>query len=235
MVSANPTADFKVNQLRLNNEGIGHVKRLEGLELTAYRDQAGVLTIGYGHTHSVTSGMQITEPEAEALLRKDVAWAENVVNSLVRVPLGQNQFNALVSWVFNVGPAAAKNSTLIRELNKGDYAVVPAQLARWKYVTDPSTGKKVVSNGLVNRRASEAGMWARGSAVPSRTETASEPPKAKGVLNGEALMANLSVGSQLLSQLSGVEGPMATAIAIVSVGAGFAVIVLIARKYWREG
>lgn len=129
------------------------IKRWEGLRLRAYQDMGGVWTIGYGHTHTVVPGMAIDRAEAERLLRVDVAWAEEAVDRLVRVPLNTNQRAALISWVYNIGETQAASSTLMEALNAGEYDAVPGQLARWVY----DEGR--IIKGLQNRRADEIALW----------------------------------------------------------------------------
>jgi lysozyme len=140
----------------------------EGVVLTMYRDSAGLPTIGVGHLltkDELTSGKLwirgapvkwppgLTAAQAQELLQKDLARAEAAVSFAVRVPLSQGQFDALVSFAFNVGAAALQHSTLVRLLNAGDYAGVPAQLRRWVYAGG------AVAPGLVTRRAQEAQQW----------------------------------------------------------------------------
>ncbi|WP_025199133.1 lysozyme [Brucella sp. BO2] len=149
---------------KINAAGLSLVQQWEGLKNTAYRDVAGVLTIGYGHTSAagspkVTPGMTIGDKEAERILKSDLAKFEARVERLVKVPLTDNQFAALVSFDFNTG--ALDRSTLLKKLNKGDYAAVPVELMKWVN----AGGKKI--SGLVNRRAAEAGLWAKGDFVSS--------------------------------------------------------------------
>ena len=148
---------------RINAEALALIKRWEGLKLTAYRCEAGALTIGYGSARDVRPGQVITQVEAERRLLEDLARFEAAIERMVRVPLTDGQFGALVSWAFNVGENAAARSALIRKLNALDYDAVPAELMRWNKI-----GKRVVP-GLTNRRAAEAGLWARGSHVASAT------------------------------------------------------------------
>lgn len=134
------------------------IREYEGLRLVAYVCPAGVLTIGYGHTGSdVKPGQRITEAQAEALLLRDARAAQLVVRKYVRVKLAPWQEAALISFVFNLGMARFSGSTLLRLLNKGDYAQVPAQLARWNKGT--VDGVLVVLPGLSRRRASEGRLW----------------------------------------------------------------------------
>jgi len=154
---------------RINAAGLSLIQQWEGLKLTAYKDVAGIWTIGYGHTSaagspSVTPGMTITKAEASRILQNDLAKFEARVERLVTVSLTENQFATLVSFDFNTG--ALHKSTLLKKLNKGDYNAVPAELAKWVN----AGGKKV--QGLVNRRAAEAGLWAKGAFVSSNTVTA---------------------------------------------------------------
>ena len=130
------------------------IKKHEGLRLEAYLPTPNdVWTIGYGHTHTTKQGMKITAGQAESLLRKDIAWVEKAVNTLVVVPLTQNQFDALASFVFNVGEGAFSSSTLLRLLNSGDYEGAANQFLRW------NKQKGRVLNGLTKRREEERKLF----------------------------------------------------------------------------
>jgi len=144
---------------QVSQGGLELVKKYEGLRTQAYRCPAGVWTIGYGHTQGVKPGMEVTGEEAEAMLSRDLSQAGVQVERLVRVPLTDNQFSALTSFVFNVGAGSLDSSTLLRRLNTGDYDAVPSELAKWVKATDPKTGKKVALAGLVRRRAAEGELW----------------------------------------------------------------------------
>lgn len=200
---------------RINQDGIDHIKRWEGVKLLAYRDVAGIWTIGYGHTSAagapqVMSGMRITEAQAEEILRRDLAIFEARVERLVKVPLTDNQFASLVSFDFNTGKL--DSSTLLKKLNAGDYAAVPGELAKWVN----AGGKRV--QGLVNRRASEAGLWAKGAFVSSNTVPA--VPAKVPLLNRE----NIAVGAGALGSVATAAsspGPLQWALAIIMV-LGFA-------------
>ncbi|MGC0930455.1 lysozyme [Pantoea agglomerans] len=135
--------------MKVSNNGINLVKRFEGLELKAYRDSVGILTIGYGHTHAVKAGDAITGEKADAFLREDLQVAELTVNTNVKVKLTQGQFDALVSFVFNLGSCNFVKSTLIKKLNVGDYAGAADEFGKWVN----AGGKKLP--GLVKRRAAE--------------------------------------------------------------------------------
>ncbi|WP_107327543.1 lysozyme [Agrobacterium pusense] len=168
---------------RINAAGLSHIMQWEGKRLVAYQDVAGIWTIGYGHTTAagiprVREGMRISDKEAEDILKGDLRKFENRVNSLVKVPLTDNQFAVLVSFDFNTG--ALHKSTLLKKLNAGDYDAVPAELMKWVN----AGGKRV--QGLVNRRAAEAGLWAKGEFVSSNTVEAKKavPVKDVAVIGG---------------------------------------------------
>lgn len=138
---------------RINAAGLALVKAQEGLRLEAYPDEGGVWTIGYGHTKGVKPGDVISGAQAEMLLDADLAEAERAVSDLVKVPLTDNQFAALVDFVFNEGAGAFAGSTLLKKLNEGGYALVPACLKSWIF----DNGR--MAQGLVKRRAAEAALW----------------------------------------------------------------------------
>jgi len=136
--------------MKISQEGIALIKHYEGCKLESYQCSAGVWTIGYGSTKNVKEGMSIDAEKAEQLLIKDLAIFEKEVANLVSVPLEQNQYDAIVSWTFNLGSSNLKASTMLKVLNNGVYEAVPEQLKRWNKV------KGVVNDGLVKRRKSEA-------------------------------------------------------------------------------
>lgn len=125
----------------------------------AYRCPANVLTIGWGCTEGVTEGMVVTAEQATAMLATEMAKHERAVERLVTVPLTQGQFDALVSFSYNVGAGALEGSTLLKLLNTGDYAGARGQFARWT----KAAGVELAS--LVRRRAREAEVF--GGAVPA--------------------------------------------------------------------
>lgn len=136
--------------MNLSPNGLDAIKGFEQLRLTAYLDTGGVWTIGYGHTRSALSGMQISEARALMLLAQDVAEAVEAVNKLVRVPLEQYEFDALVSFVFNIGVGAFKSSTMLRCLNdRAEPMRIGTEFLRWVY----DNGKKIA--GLETRRRKE--------------------------------------------------------------------------------
>ena len=138
--------------------GLDLIKRSEGLALKPYKDAAGFWTIGYGH--KLQSGEwwdSIVQVDADELLARDVTDAEDAVNSLVTAPISQAQFDALVSFTYNLGPGALKKSTLLAKINAGD-ATASAEFGRWVF----ADGK--ILPGLQTRRAAEARLFMEGVA-----------------------------------------------------------------------
>jgi len=128
------------------------IKRFEGLYLKAYVCPAGVLTIGYGHTRGVKPGEEINELQAEIYLREDVEACEIQLNCLT-LPINQHQFDALCSFIFNLGIGNLRSSTLLKKLNKGDFEGAAAEFDKWVF----SGGKKLA--GLVKRRTAERKLF----------------------------------------------------------------------------
>lgn len=140
--------------MKTSDNGIDFLKEVESVELKAYLDGGGVWTNGVGHTGpDVHEGQVVDEAQVDAWLKEDVLEAEDAVNRGVKVSLSQNQFDALVSFTFNVGVSAFLNSTLLRKLNASDYEGAKNELSRW--VRD--NGKIV--KGLVNRRLKEQKLY----------------------------------------------------------------------------
>ena len=139
--------------MNLGYNGTKILKFFEGCKLTAYQDSVGVWTIGYGHTKGVYEGMTITQEEAEQMLLTELEEYEGYVEKYVTVPLTQNQFDALVVWVYNLGPTNFRKSTLLKELNSGNYTAAGKEITRWN-----KAGGKVLA-GLVRRREAEAKLF----------------------------------------------------------------------------
>ena len=135
----------------ITQEGIDLIKRFEGFSSTVYICPAGYPTIGYGHlVRDHETFEEISQEEAEALLRIDVESAERAVLRLIKVPLTDGQFDALVSFTYNLGSGALQCSTLRRKVNRQAHSEVPGQLIRWVW----AGGRKL--NGLARRRRAEA-------------------------------------------------------------------------------
>lgn len=144
--------------MQISENGIALIKRFEGCSLTAYRCPAGVLTIGFGWTHAVDGkpirpGMTIDQATADRLLKAGLVSFENDVLKIVKVKLTQGQFDALVSFAYNVGSRALSTSTLLKKLNAGDYKGAADQFLRWN-----KAGGKVLK-GLTRRREAERELF----------------------------------------------------------------------------
>ncbi len=143
----------------------GRHKKMPDGRYKAYRCPANVPTIYAGLTHGVRDGMIVTEEQGQKMLMKELAKYEDAVESLVKRPLNQHQFDALTLLVFNIGIGAFKGSSLLRELNRGNLDAVPGQFLRWVN----GGGRKLP--GLVRRRAAEAALWSE-PVADARTEEA---------------------------------------------------------------
>ena len=142
----------------LSDNGMRLLEQFEGLRLEAYLDSAGIATIGWGsikypNGNKVKLGDKITKAQAKQYKLHDLKEFESTVNTSVKVPLTQNQYDALVSLSYNIGSGAFKNSTLLKKLNSGDYKGAAEQFLAW----NKSGGKKV--QGLVNRREAEQKLF----------------------------------------------------------------------------
>ena len=134
--------------MKISENGINLIKDFEGCKLQAYDDGTGVYTIGYGHIRGVKKGQTIPQSLADYYLQEDIIRYENGVNDLVKVVLNQNQFDALVSFSFNLGVGALETSTLLKELNLGNI-IKEEYFTRWSY----AGGVQLL--GLVKRRKKE--------------------------------------------------------------------------------
>ena len=142
----------------LSDNGMKLLEQFEGLRLEAYLDSAGIATIGWGsikypNGNKVKLGDKITKAQAKKYKLHDLKEFESTVNTSVKVPLTQNQYDALVSLSYNIGSGAFKNSTLLKKLNSGDYKGAAEQFLVWNKVNS----KKV--QGLVNRREAERNLF----------------------------------------------------------------------------
>lgn len=138
---------------QVTEQGLDLIKHFEGLSLKPYKDIAGYWTIGYGHLMKEYQAILLTEAEAEELLRSDLGKAERAVLRLTKVDLTDYQFDALVSFVFNLGAGAYQRSTLRAKLNRGDYTGAAPEFLKWI-----RAGGKV-SKGLLRRRKAESQIF----------------------------------------------------------------------------
>lgn len=143
--------------MQISFNGIQALKEYEGFSAVAYKDGGGVWTIGYGTTKiptgPVQEGMTCTPEQADVWLHNDLAWAQTAVNQMVKVPLTQPRYDALVSFVYNEGETQWSKSTLLRKLNAGDYQGASAEFPKWVY----DNGHVV--HGLELRRDKERYMF----------------------------------------------------------------------------
>lgn len=171
-----PSGDrIPIAELQQSRLGLELIQVGESRVLTPYKDVAGLWTIGWGHlitTNEAASGTiniksvavpyvnGLTPEQCDDLLAQDCGKAISAIKNNVRVPMYQREYDALISFVFNVGPGGIATSTLRKVLNAGDYEGVPGQMRQWNKIT--VNGQKVVSKGLNNRRAHEIKMWEYG-------------------------------------------------------------------------
>ena len=139
--------------MKISEKGLQLIKKFEGFRSEAYYCTSGVLTIGYGHTQGVEENDTCTMEEATEFLKKDVEKAERTINDLVKCELNQNQFDALVSFVYNIGRENFRRSSMLKFLNSNHYPLSSGQFDRWIH----SRGKVV--QGLVKRRAAEKALF----------------------------------------------------------------------------
>ena len=140
--------------MRINKEGLSIIKHCEGCRLKAYLCPRLIPTIGYGHTTGVKLGDIITQADADRYLLQDIKRFEQAVSALVKVPINENQFSALVSFAFNVGVGNLKSSTLLKKLNLRDYKSCSNEFDRWVY----GSNKKPLE-GLKKRRKLERELF----------------------------------------------------------------------------
>ena len=143
--------------MKISENGLALIKMFEGLELDSYQDIAGVWTIGYGHTETAGPNQKISAREAEDLLRRDLGPREQAVNQFVKVSLNQNEFDALISLVFNIGAGAFKKSTALGRLNRGDRMGAAEALTWFNKANIGGVLREVV--GLARRRAAERALF----------------------------------------------------------------------------
>lgn len=164
--------------MKISQNGINLIKQFEGCKLTAYQDVAGVWTIGYGHTFGVHPAQVITQVQAEQFLSDDLVPVESTIRDVVTAGLSQNQYDALCSFVFNVGSAAFRSSTMLKMINAGNYSGAASQFARWNHANG------AVVDGLTARRSAEAQLFSTpdvGRHPPEVTNVVPDPPPSKAI------------------------------------------------------
>lgn len=207
--------------MKMKTKYIDLLREWEGVRLDAYQDGGGVWTIGYGHTGDVKAGDKITLTQAKALLKDDLAKFEKRVNDLVKVPLNDAQYATLVSFDFNTG--ALHKSTLLKELNKGNYESVPDELARWVFI------KKKKSKGLVNRRAKEAALWVSLDDVEHVNGDIKRG--APSIINKENISWGSGIAATAIAPLADGNGAIQWAVAgVIAVGFAVALYLFLKRR-----
>jgi lysozyme len=199
---------------------INLVKKFEGLHkvqedgtVSAYRCPAGKWTIGYGHTKGVKSGAKATQQECEDFLKEDLEEVGNVVRRYVKVPLTQTQYDALVSFIFNLGGENFRKSTLLKKLNVGKYEEVPSEILKWNKAR--VDGELRALPGLTRRRTAEAALFSMdaplsadgGDLMPQRpVQEALKPLSKSKTMAGASLAGAGTILSETASQLEGLVG-----------------------------
>lgn len=181
--------------MQISERGIAVIKDFETFRAVAYQDVAGVWTIGYGSTAGVTRGQTITEPDADARLRAELLGYEAAVSDAAHQPLTQSQFDALVSFAYNVGPAGMAGSSVIKAHNRGDYQAAARAFALWNKVR--VNGRLVPVAGLTRRRAAEAALYLQDQVTfdsPATPEPAPERPMHASEINIAGTIAGGTAG-----------------------------------------
>tara|TARA_R110002153_G_scaffold42137_2_gene120036 strand:+ start:2060 stop:2788 length:729 start_codon:yes stop_codon:yes gene_type:complete len=231
----------------VSEAGIRLVKKFEGLHkmgddglIRSYRCPAGKWTIGYGATRGVRSGMRITEGEAEERLLADLNEHAEALHRYVEVPLSQNQYDALTSFVFNVGAANFKSSTLLKRLNSGQYHDIPNQLMRWNKAR--VDGKLTPLRGLTRRRAAEAALFSMdaklagdgGDKMPQKVEEASPKALTKSkTMAGAGLAGAATALSEITPQIEALV-PYSESMKSIFLLCAIGGIALVAYSRWKD-
>ncbi len=223
--------------MQLHNDEL--IKKWEALRLVAYLPTPNdVWTIGWGHTKGVKPGDEISREQAQILFIEDVEWAVAAVNKKVKVGLTQNQFDSLVSLVFNIGETNFAKSTLLRRLNAGNYDEAAEQFHVWN--KQRQNGKLVVLKGLVRRRAQEAEVFMSLDEVEVAPQILTET-STSGILkplfkSKEVIGGSVAGATGLLSALGGLTPSMqdkaltAACVALVAFGVYVVFNRLLARR-----
>jgi lysozyme len=237
-----------MNPTTVSQKGIGLVKRFEGLHkvkedgiVRAYRCPAGKWTIGYGHCKGVKSGMLASVEECESLLQDDLNDAGAALKRHVHVPLSQEQYDALASFVFNIGGGKPfQNSTLLKKLNQGLYDEVPEQILRWNKAR--VDGSLTTLAGLTKRRTAEAALFSMGSLLPDEggdlmvqkpEQSAQKPLKKSKTLAGAGVAGGAGMMAELASQLQPLIG-YSESIKYIFLAASLAGVALVAYSRVKD-
>lgn len=181
--------------MKTNKEGVALIKEFEGFRSKAYKDAVGVWTIGYGHTSmagppEVKRGLTITAAEGEKILKRDLVKYENAVADLLKVEVSSNQFSAMVSLCYNIGPANFKKSSVIRFVNKKQWQNAANAFSLWN-----KAGGRVLP-GLTRRRAAEAALFLKDDeSMEENVATLIDVPKGKPAMLSTTNLAAASAGA----------------------------------------
>lgn len=214
--------------MKISQRGIDLVKKFEGFSATAYKCPAGVWTIGYGSTDGVKQGDTIAKADAEKRLISELGYFERVIEKHVKAQLTQCQFDALVSFVYNVGEKAFVRSTMLKKLNSGDYISATSQFKRW----DKAGGK--VLQGLVRRRRAEADLFDSQVSFSEMAQSVDSPDKPvmkSRTIAGSSIAAAATIAGEVVSEaktqiepLVGYSEHLRTAFVVVAlIGVGLAI------------
>lgn len=231
----------------VSEAGVRLVKKFEGLHkvgddglIHSYRCPAGKWTIGWGSCKGVRSGMRITKEEAEQRLIDDLDEHAKAIHRYVEVPLSQNQYDALTSFIFNVGAANFKSSTLLKRLNAGLYHDVPDQLMRWNKAR--VDGKLTPLRGLTRRRTAEAALFAMdakladdgGDKMPQKVEEGKPKPLTQSkTMAGAGVAGAATALSEITPQIEALvpySDSMKTIFLLCAIGG----IALVAYSRWKD-
>lgn len=216
--------------MKTGPKGRALIKQFEGWRSRAYRDPIGVWTIGYGHTSmagppEVTQDMRITKAEGEAILKRDLVKYETAVSRAVKVELAQEQFDALVSFCYNVGPGNFRRSSVLRAVNARQWAVAARRFALWN-----RAGGRVLP-GLVRRRAAEAALFAEAQPEYKLAEAELaeiDVPHGKPVLKSKTSMAGIAQAAGGVALVTGTAAETRQHLEVLSDGLDISQIAIVA-------
>lgn len=218
---------------RVSDIGREKITQREGERLRSYRDSVGIWTVGVGHISDhyfkVGPNTTITREKSQELLIYDLNEVEQAIADTIRVELNQNQFDALASFIFNIGVPAFRKSTVLKVINAKKFDKVPAEFMKWNKGT--VNGKKVVLPGLTSRRASEVGQWNTGAFVSSRDV---KPVEVKeSIAKSLATPENIAQGTGVVVAVAGAAST-SSAVGYAVAFAIIAVVVFVGYKLYKR-